>query len=83
MELDRVLFTGDWLFMKTEDEGAVLPEYDDHAFESVTLPHDWQILETRIPDAKGGGSQGFFPREHRGVYRKHFSAPPDCPHRLS
>lgn len=74
MELDRILFTGDWLFLKTEDEGAVLPEYDDSAFERVTLPHDWQIKETRIPDAKGGGSQGFFPREHLGGYRKHFFA---------
>ncbi len=75
MELDRILFTGDWLFLKTEDEGAALPEYDDGAFERVTLPHDWQIRETRIPDARGGGSQGFFPREHLGVYRKHFIAP--------
>ena len=75
MELDRILFTGNWLFSKTEDENAVRPDYDDSAFEHVTLPHDWQILETRIPDAKGGGSQGFFPREHMGVYRKHFSAP--------
>ncbi len=75
MELDRILFTGNWLFMKNEDENAFERYYDDSAFAPVTLPHDWQILETRTPDAKGGGSQGFFPREHRGVYRKHFHAP--------
>ena len=74
MELDRLNFNADWLFAITEDENAVLPAYDDGGFALVQLPHDWQVHETRIPDAKGGGSQGFFPREHRGVYRKRFFA---------
>jgi len=73
MELDRVLFTKNWLFALTEDEAACQPDYDDSAFRAVTLPHDWQIEQPRTPDAPGGAAQGYFPREHVGVYRLHFS----------
>ena len=74
MELDRILFTKNWRFVLTEDEAACMPGYDDSALRAITLPHDWQVEQTRIPDAPGGGSQGYFPREHMGVYRLHFSA---------
>ena len=74
METDRILFVHNWHFALTEDENAVLPDYDDSAFAPVTLPHDWQIDNPRTPDAPGGGSQGYWPREQVGVYRLHFQA---------
>ena len=76
MELDRILFIHNWRFALTEDECALRPDYDDSAFTPVTLPHDWQVDQRRSPDAPGGGSQGYYPREHMGVYRLHFTADP-------
>ena len=76
MELDRILFTRSWRFDLTEDEAALLPAYDDTAWQVVTLPHDWQIDLPRAKDAPGGAAQGFYPREQVGVYRLHFTADP-------
>ena len=75
MEADRILFTKGWRFALTEDEQALQADYDDSAFAPVTLPHDWQISQPRREDAPGGQTQGFFPREHMGVYRLRFTAP--------
>ena len=75
MKLDRIELSRNWLFALTDDENAVLADYDDSAFSCVTIPHDWQIGAERSPDAPGGGCQGFFCRERRGVYRLSFDAP--------
>lgn len=75
METYRISLNHGWRFALTDEERAVMPDYDERDFAAVTLPHDWQIEQTRRPDAPGGGSQGFFPREHRGVYRLHLHAP--------
>lgn len=75
METDRIAWMDGWKFAITEDEAATAELYDDSGFEAVHVPHDWQIHQPRSKDAPGGGSQGFFPREHRGVYRKRFAAP--------
>lgn len=77
MELDRIALMDDWRFALTDDEDAMAPSYPDDGFRHVDLPHDWQIEQPRTPDAPGGGSQGFFPRDHKGVYRKRFHAPAD------
>ncbi|MBP3656017.1 MAG: DUF4982 domain-containing protein [Clostridia bacterium] len=75
MDMNRIPFMQGWRFALTKDGRAVCEDYDDSAFEPVTLPHDWQIRQTRREDAPGGASQGFFPREHVGVYRLRFTAP--------
>lgn len=75
MKTDRIEWNKGWLFALTEDQDAVMPEYDESGFVQVSVPHDWQILNVRTPDAPGGGCQGFYPREQRGVYRLHFDAP--------
>ncbi|MBQ3079251.1 MAG: DUF4982 domain-containing protein [Clostridia bacterium] len=77
MEINRIPLLKGWKFALTEDRNAVLPEYDDAAFRSLSIPHDWQIENERRPDAPGGGSQGFYPREQMGVYRLRFSCPED------
>ena len=74
METDRILFAHGWRFALTEDERALQPAYDDAAWQPVTLPHDWQIENLRTPDAPGGGTQGYWPREQVGVYRIRFAA---------
>ena len=74
METDRILFAHNWRFALTEDATALLPAYDDAAWQPVTLPHDWQVDQPRAKDAPGGGAQGFYPREQVGVYRLHFAA---------
>ena len=75
METDRISINAGWLFAKTEEEDAVKPNFDESAFQPVRLPHDWQITNPQTPEAPGGGSQGFFPREEVGVYHYHFTAP--------
>lgn len=74
MEQDRILFVHNWRFALTEDQDALLPAYDDSAWQKVTLPHDWQIDQPRRQDAPGGGSQGYYPREQMGIYRLCFRA---------
>ena len=75
MEPDRIAWMKDWRFCLTEDEGAVRADYDDSAWQHVTLPHDWQVTQRRCQDVPGGASQGFYPREQLGVYRLRFHAP--------
>lgn len=75
MNTNRILLCDGWRFALTDDERAVLPDVDDGGFAPVTLPHDWQIAQPRRQDAPGGGAQGFFPREQRGVYRLRFHVP--------
>ena len=74
MDMNRLPFVNGWRFALTEEEAAVLSAFDDSAFRQVTLPHDWQIEQTRTADAPGKGAQGFFPREQMGVYRLRFTA---------
>ncbi len=75
MELNRILMTENWRFCLTEDEAALLPDYDDTAWRVLDLPHDWQIEQPRREDAPGKGAQGFYAREQMGVYRLHFTLP--------
>ena len=72
MEKNRIPLLDGWRFALTEDENAVARCYDDSAWRVVDLPHDWQIEQPRRED--GIDRQGFFPREHLGVYRLHFRA---------
>lgn len=71
MEMNRIPLLDGWRFALTDDPAAIAASYDDAAWRTVDLPHDWQIEQPRRED--GVIQQGFFPREHRGVYRLHFT----------
>ena len=43
--------------------------------QTVTIPHDWQILEKPHEHAIGGGSQGYFPRKGICWYRTELDLP--------
>ncbi len=75
MEINMEAWKRDWRFALTEDEAAVSADYDDSAWRTVSLPHDWQVENGRREDTPGGAAQGYFPREQRGVYRLRFRAP--------
>ncbi len=48
----------DWRFRRGEAVGAEQPKYDDSAWPSVTVPHDWSIAgpyDKDAPSARGGG----------------------------
>jgi beta-galactosidase len=64
-----------WRFALGSNEGAETPDFDDSAWKTLDLPHDWQIENNRDPDIEGGASQGFYPRNQIGWYRYHFKAP--------
>lgn len=70
-EPDRISLDRGWLFLLNAEEADVLPEADESRFVPVRLPHDWQICREMDPAAPGGGSQGYLPREEKGVYRLH------------
>mgnify|MGYP003295875349 CR=1 FL=1 len=69
METGRILINEGWKFALTDDINA--PE---SAFESVFLPHDWQIRNPQDMNMPDGTCQGFFPRNQVGVYRYYFTA---------
>jgi beta-galactosidase len=60
-------------------DGAAASGFDDRAWRTLSLPHDWAV---ELPfDPKGGFSHGFrkmgpnFPETSVGWYRKHFNVP--------
>ena len=64
----------DWKFVVGDPAGVEAPSFDDHAWRTVTVPHDWSIegvVNEKNPTGLGGG---YFPS---GVawYRKTFTAP--------
>jgi beta-galactosidase len=65
-----------WKFLLGDPSGAEAPSFQDQAWRTVQLPHDWSIEgrpEKTNPSGPGGG---FFPNG-TGWYRKTFSAPTD------
>ncbi|HXY19029.1 MAG TPA: glycoside hydrolase family 2 TIM barrel-domain containing protein [Gemmatimonadales bacterium] len=64
-----------WRFNLGDAAGAERPGFDDHAWRSLDLPHDWSIEGTPQHDAPGGGRMGYFPAGI-GWYRKAFRLPP-------
>jgi len=71
---DALDFNTNWRFAITAAAEAVLPDFDDTDFASVTLPHDWQIVQPRDAEMERGTTQGFYPRYAVGVYRCTFAA---------
>lgn len=58
--------------MSGKISGAVAPEFDDHEWRVLDLPHDWAIEGK--PNPSGNVDQGFLPRG-TGWYRKPFVLP--------
>jgi beta-galactosidase len=56
----------------SDDPHAAAPGFDDSAWRSVTLPHDWAIEQQ--PSAANSNATGYFPGG-LGWYRKTFTLP--------
>lgn len=74
MQKPRVIqpFTAGWKFLQADAVGAEKPGFNDSAWTSVTLPHDWSIAGPVKQDAAATGSGGFAPTGI-GWYRKTFT----------
>ncbi|MBW6534233.1 MAG: DUF4982 domain-containing protein [Mariniphaga sp.] len=76
----EILFDFDWQFHRGNAENAHLAEYDDSAWRTLNLPHDWSIEDIPgtdsplIPTAIGGISTGYY-LGGTSWYRKTFSVP--------
>jgi beta-galactosidase len=67
-------FTTGWRFLQADAPGAEKPDFDDSAWTSVTLPHDWSIAGPFKEDAPSKGAGAFAPTGI-GWYRKTFTVP--------
>jgi beta-galactosidase len=67
-------FTTGWRFLQADAAGAEKPGFDDSAWKSVTLPHDWAIAGPVKEDAPSKGAGAFMPTGV-GWYRKSFTVP--------
>jgi beta-galactosidase len=67
-------FDAGWDFFKGDAPGAEAPAFDDSAWRTVDLPHDWSIEGPFAAANPTGGAGGFLPAGV-GWYRKHFSLP--------
>jgi beta-galactosidase len=65
-------FTTGWRFLQADAAGAEKPGFDDSAWKSVTLPHDWSIAGPVKEDAPSKGAGAFMPTGI-GWYRKSFT----------
>ena len=63
-------FNRDWKFTKGNHDGAEMPDFDDSAWETVRLPHDWAISGPFNP--KEVGFAGKLPWRGTGWYSKNF-----------
>jgi len=66
-------FNRDWKFSKGDAAGAEAANFDDAAWQSVGLPHDWAIAGPFNPDE--WGHTGKLPWRGVGWYRKTFTLP--------
>ena len=66
----------DWRFALGDHPGAACPDFDDTAWRTLDLPHDWSIEGTPHPDNPSGAAGGFFPGGI-GWYRKRIDLPAD------
>ena len=64
----------DWKFLLGDPAGAESPEFNDHSWRTVTVPHDWSIEGTPGEKNPTGSGGGYFPAGV-GWYRKTFTAP--------
>lgn len=64
-----------WRFVRADAAAAAEPSFDDSAWQTVTLPHDWSIAGPFAATNPTGGAGAFLPS---GVawYRRTFTVPP-------
>jgi len=70
-----ISFNDDWRFQKSDADGAEKADFNDAAWRTVTVPHDWSI-EGPFDEKNPTGGAGAFLPAGTGWYRRHFSAPP-------
>lgn len=68
---ERLNFDNDWKFCLTDGEGIETTDYDDTAWRSLNLPHDWAIEGDFSKDNPSGYAGGALPGGI-GWYRKTF-----------
>ncbi len=64
-------FDADWRFLKGDAEGAEAVDFDDAAWRSLDVPHDWSIEGPYDRDAAVGRGGSYLP-SGVGWYRKTF-----------
>ena len=69
----RASFNENWKFLKMDAVGAEKPSFDDTAWRSLRLPHDWAIEGPF--DVKYNARAGGLPFHGIGWYRKTFTVP--------
>jgi beta-galactosidase len=67
-------FDADWRFLKSDAPGAEAPAFDDAAWRTVNVPHDWSI-EGPFDSKNATAGAGAFLPAGVGWYRKHFTVP--------
>ncbi len=70
----HLLMDRDWKFFLGDDKNASPEKFDDKAWRTLDLPHDWSIEGEFSKDAATGGQGGYLPTGI-GWYRKQFSLP--------
>lgn len=74
-------FNEDWKFLLGDDSTASKLDFDDAAWRSLNLPHDWSIEGDFHPDHPTRAAGGFLPAGI-GWYRKVFRLPRSLQDRL-
>ena len=69
-----VLLTAGWRFVRGDGPGAQTPAFDDAAWRTVAVPHDWSIEGPFDPQAPTTGAGAFLPAGV-GWYRRSFTLP--------
>ncbi len=64
----------DWKFSRGDFAGAERPNFDDAAWRTLDVPHDWSIEGPFDPLNPAGGAGAFLPAGV-GWYRHHFELP--------
>jgi beta-galactosidase len=67
-------FDTNWRFLKSDCNGGQNPAFNDAAWRTLDLPHDWSIEGPFDQHNPSGGAGAFLP-DGIGWYRKHFSLP--------
>jgi len=69
-------FDRDWLFLKSDAQGAEQSNFVDGSWRKLNVPHDWSIEGPFDKNNPTGGAGGFLPAGI-GWYRKHFTVSKD------
>jgi beta-galactosidase len=74
---ETTLFDFGWRFHLGDPPHAEAPAFDDSAWRTLDLPHDWSIEGPYDPQAAAGGTGGYLPTGI-GWYRKAFTLPAEA-----